>query len=257
LLTSCGTRNMQNETKAMVSDSIINLYDDSVEYLSSFFSDFAFDHDYQLERIKFPIKIQIMGKESMICKSDWKHDSLFMKLEYSTYIINSHDVSIDMFKCVSDKSSFSWIYPDQNKKKDYFFIRENGKWYLSHIRVVNLHDINTEDFISFLKKFMSDSLYQVSRVKFPINKTILTYSDKVEDFVDTIRTFNQSDWSFLSINKGLEYLTNYSCSWNTDIKESKEMQLVVVGVGNGINIHLFFSKIDRSWFLIKFTDYSD
>lgn len=254
-LISCGSRTNQSDNQAVAKDSLTSKIKTENEKLFDFYYKFASDSSYQLDRIEFPLKIQNNDKSSIINKTDWEHDYLFINLEYITHIFNSFTKTFDYNADIGDKAIFSWIYPDKHEKKDYYFQMTNGKWYLNKIVTDKMDSGNTENFVSFLKQFMSDSVFQMSRIKFPLEYKTLYDSDE-ESFLDTTLILNQSDWRFNYLYNGLQQLTNFSYSWSPEIKETDEMLLFVGGVENGIFIQYFFKRIDNKWCLIKKNDES-
>jgi len=254
-LISCSSRTNQPVNQVVVKDSLSSKMETETEKLFDFYYKFASDKSYQLERIEFPLKIQNYGKSSSINKADWEHDYLFVNLEYITHIFNSFTKTFDYNADFGDNAIFSWIYPDKQEKKDYYFQVINGKWYLNKIVMDKMDFGNTESFIPFLKQFMSDSVFQMSRIKFPLEYKTFYDSDE-ENFLDTTLILNQSDWRFNSLFNGLKQLTNFSYSWSSEFKDTDDMLLFVSGVENGIFIQYFFKRIDEKWYLIKKNDES-
>ncbi|HCY41799.1 MAG TPA: hypothetical protein DHV48_10655 [Prolixibacteraceae bacterium] len=254
-LISCSSRTNQSDNQVATKDSLPSESGTKSEKLFDFYYKFASDKSYQLDRIEFPLTIQNADKASIINKTDWEHDYLFINLEYITHIFNSFNKTFDYNAEFGDKAIFSWIYPDKQEKKDYYFRLTNGKWYLNKIITDKIDFGNSENFVLFLKQFMSDSVFQMSRIKFPLKYKTLYDSDE-ESFLDTTLILNQSDWRFNYLYYGLKQLTNFSYSWSSEIVENDEMLLFVSGVENGIYIQYFFKRIDNKWYLIKKNDES-
>jgi len=222
-----------------------------------FYNKFASKNDFQLTRIKFPLQVDTYGKKSIVFKEDWVHDSLFINLEYITHIYDSFDKNFYWDEDPGNKASFSWMSPLKGEKKDYLFIKENGKWFLSQIVTTKLSSKDPESFLPFLIKFMTDSIYQVSRVKFPIKIKIYSESDEDSADKDTAIEFSKLSWHYITINDGLKHLTNFTNSWNSDIKEDKLKKIYLGGVDNGILINYYFEKISEKWYLVNLEDLSN
>jgi len=254
-LISCSSRTNQSDNYVVTKDSLNLKSETNNEKLFDFYYKFASDKPFQLDRIEFPIKIQNKDKSLSINEADWVHDYLFVNLEYITHIFNSFTKTFNYNTEIGDNAIFSWIFPDKQEKKDYYFERIKGKWYLNKVVTDKMEFDNTENFISFLKQFMSDSVFQMSRIKFPLEYKTLYDSDE-ESFLDTTLTLNQSDWRFNNLYHGLKHLTNFLYSRSSEIKETDEMLLYVSGVENGIFIQYFFKRLDSKWYLIKKNDES-
>jgi hypothetical protein len=224
------------------------------ERLFDFYYSFAAEKNFQIERIKFPLTVENYNKVYKVTKDNWKQDSLFKNLEYITFIYDSHTKKFDYDEKIGNKAAFSWIYPSKREIKNYFFIKETDKWYLTKISVHALDNKNPESFIVFLQKFMSDSIFQKNRVKFPL--TYLTYDDSDDESKEITKRLNPDDWNFNTIYDRLKFMTNFSSSWDTNIKESDNMLIYIGGVENGIYIRYFFTKNDEKWYLTKMSDES-
>jgi hypothetical protein len=253
ILTCCSSQSSDKNLK--IANSLANKINNEKELFYTFIDQFSTDSEFQLDRIRFPLSLQTQKENSSIEKIDWEHDYLYAPLQYSTYIINAFNFTFDYNMDFGDKAIFSWIYPSLNQEKGYYFERENGEWYLSKIVYSPLAINSQEDFIPFLKKFMSDSTFQLSRVKFPIELKTWYDSDE-EEFADTTYVLNQSDWNFNSIYNGLDSLTNFVYSWDSNIRIKDEVRLFLGGVENGICVDYYFKIIDNKWYLIKKSDES-
>ena len=236
-------------------DSLTLIEQAEKELIYAFYNRFSSDVDFQLTRIKFPLKIQIYNQISYVDKNDWKHDYLFLPLHYATHINDENKSGVDYNADYGDKSIFSWIYPLLNKKKDYYFIRENNQWLLSKILISALNSHNPESFINFLQRFMNDSLFQISRTKFPFK--VKTWTGSYEESKDTVYFEDLSQWRFISLYNGLDSLTNFSNDWDSEIQDKNQLTIFIGGVENGISSRYYFKKVDNLWFFIELEDYSD
>lgn len=225
------------------------------ERLFDFYYSFAYNKKFQIERIKFPLTIEENDKKYQVNKLEWKQDSLFTNLEYITFIYNSHSQTFEYDKDNGDKAIFSWIYPLKGEQKDYYFIRETDKWYLLKVSTHTFENSNPETFIPFLQKFMSDSAFQKSRIKFPL-ETLFLEGTEDGDYKEKTENTNSNDWKFISLYDKAKSITNFSDSWDSKINEKDKMLLYIGGVENGINIKYFFTKIDEKWYLTKMFDES-
>jgi len=109
-----------------------------------------------------------------------------------------------------------------------------------------------EEFESFLYKFCSDSVFQICRIKFPLEYVTLNY-DTYEEIKTTIEKKDwRMDYLFMNEEKRSQIYDNFSLS----LKDTDERVFCWHGVENGINVLYFFKRIQRKWYLIKFEDTS-
>lgn len=255
---SCSSRKSDQIGSSIADSKSKALSDSTNEYsIFDFYNKFASKKDFQLTRIKNPLHIDTYGKNSIVFKEDWVHDSLFIKLDYITHIYDSFDKEFEWDEDPGNKAAISWMSPLKREKKDYYFIKEDGKWFLSQIVTTRLSSKDSDSFLPFLVKFMTDSIFQVSRVRFPIK--LKAYSESDEEFADNDTTLelSESNWRNISINDGLRHLTNFTNSWNTDIKEGIQKKIYLSGVDNGIYVNYYFEKDNGKWFLVNLEDFSD
>lgn len=106
-----------------------------------------------------------------------------------------------------------------------------------------------EPFDPFFKKFESDSIFQKSRVKFPL-KLIVTGD---EGDKDSIKYIPQADWKFenLLVNQQEKSIVKkYRISDN-------EMRIQFQMEDTGIQTERFFKRKNGAWWLVLVKDESD
>ena len=105
---------------------------------------------------------------------------------------------------------------------------------------------DNETFESFMEKFSLDSLFQESRVVFPLKKKYLN-----EDLKEVEKLVEAADWWRLI----LEATDNYSMRYF----ENKKVNQGVVefrGIENGISLTYIFELKNGEWFLVEMEDLS-
>ncbi len=103
--------------------------------------------------------------------------------------------------------------------------------------------IKEEKFENFKKQFFADSIFQKSRIKFPVKNILndVDYGQKIEEI-------KISDWSFLNIYKP-EYIINFE-------HKQKTVSLIIQINDTGIYVIYRFNKIDGMWYLTEIEDQS-
>ena len=103
-----------------------------------------------------------------------------------------------------------------------------------------------ENFDIFFEKFSSDSLFQRSRIKFPLS--IETYDIDVDSNIKS--TINAGKWEFFNI-KGLD--SNYII---TPGKEKDQNIINLQKKETGISVDYIFQKRGDKWIMVKIIDQS-
>ncbi|MDB4920832.1 hypothetical protein [Mucilaginibacter sp.] len=122
-----------------------------------------------------------------------------------------------------------------------------GKSTLVSKKKVNYYDSLTENFDSFFKKFQSDSVFQLTRVKFPFK---ITNESEEGDSTWFVR---KSNWKYTSygIGKAADEIIK-----KKKIKEGLiNIELTIEDTGVLVN-HYFINK-DGKWWLAYMVDDSD
>lgn len=105
---------------------------------------------------------------------------------------------------------------------------------------------DNETFDSFIEKFSLDSLFQESRVVFPLKKKYLNKDLKeIEKFVE------EADWWRIILESTDDYSMRYF--------ENKKVNQGVVelkGIEKGIHFTYIFELKDGEWFLVEMEDLS-
>ncbi|MBP4140407.1 hypothetical protein J3S90_01150 [Flavobacterium sp. P4023] len=111
----------------------------------------------------------------------------------------------------------------------------------------NDQNIRKENFDIFFDRFNNDSVFQISRIIFPLNNEIYDFeSDKF--FKEKIKQENWKYFNFATLSK--KYITTLD-----KIKED-EVKLNIQIVDTGVNIDYFFTFKSNKWVLVKIIDQS-
>ena len=107
---------------------------------------------------------------------------------------------------------------------------------------------HTENFDTFFEKFSSDSVFQRSRIKFPL--TTETYDIDAEKMV--MATIPAREWEFFNIR---EITRNKKHIYNTR-KEKDKYILNATVEDTGIFVDYIFEQRDGKWVMVKIVDQS-
>jgi hypothetical protein len=106
-----------------------------------------------------------------------------------------------------------------------------------------------EDFDDFIYKFISDSLYQLDRIKFPLRS--------MQADSDDSGTINKADWKIVRLFGAEEYKAQLYDNFKGQLRDTDERLFCWEGVENGINVQYWFRTIDGRWYLTGYMDFSD
>jgi hypothetical protein len=208
---------IESKTDSSSVTKVIN--EDIFDFLYKFGNDSAF----QLSRIDFPLDLQHDLHDSVLLMKDWSHDRLFIDMEYifhKTYDKNTRSRYHDDY---GSEFVYSWINKYDKTSLDYYFRRDNGKWTLDKIESYTLPDFEVEDFRTFLCTFISDSSFQASRIKFPIDYK--TWYEAGEDYNrDTIYVIDSLDWNFAHFYSRYEKYPDFRNTWDKSPTNAESIQ---------------------------------
>lgn len=115
----------------------------------------------------------------------------------------------------------------------------------------SVYSNDQEDFNDFIYRFISDSLFQFERIKFPLKSQQWDL-----DIVDSTR-IEKAAWKPVRLYWGEEYKPQLYDNFNKEMRDTNERLFCWEGIENGINIEYRFSRINGLWYLTEFNDYSD
>ena len=106
-----------------------------------------------------------------------------------------------------------------------------------------------ENFKTFWKSFVADSVFQKERIQFPLTYIYYQYGEIEEEHDDLItEKITADDWWFLILED--QY------SKNKFKKENDKYIVEQVGIENGIYIIFTFAATDGKWYLVRIFDHS-
>lgn len=111
-----------------------------------------------------------------------------------------------------------------------------------------------EDFNKFLKKFNQDSIFQISRIKFPLK---VRESDPDQDYKTIERIIQLKNFSKLNFEHKKDASTREFDKFTQNIKIENDSAIIEIrGIDNGIYSDIVFEKINGRWILKTWNDQS-
>lgn len=121
--------------------------------------------------------------------------------------------------------------------------------------------IADENFEDFLKDFSRDSLFQISRIKFPLKVKEIDLESMEEIKVNKSgfkeRTISKSEYTKLDFTYPKDALTRELDRYSQkNILKNNLMTVEIRGIDNGIYSDFYFEKINGKWFLKSWKEQS-
>lgn len=122
---------------------------------------------------------------------------------------------------------------------------------IKKIEIINNTD---EDFNTFLLEFNKDSIFQISRIDFPLK---VTEPNEEIDFETIEKLISKKDYRKLDFTYPKDALTREFDKFTQKTKFHKNNATIEIrGVDNGINSDIVFEKLNGKWYLKTWVDSS-
>ena len=246
-----------------VADSTLVAVEDTLERLitetpmpraaDAYFDDFVFNFTankrLQFERIVFPLRVtEADGKMKMTEKSQWKMEHLFMRQGYYTLLFDDDAQMSHMKDTAVNEAVVEKIMLRKNQVKNYFFHRVRGAWMMYEVRTVPMEENVNASFLSFYKRFTTDSVFQVQS----INETVqFVGPDPDDDFNMMEGVITPDTWEAFAPQLPEKVL--YNIVYGKHETEGNKKIFLMRGVANGLEVELRFKKVGGKWLLMKMT----
>ncbi|MTI26968.1 DUF4348 domain-containing protein [Fulvivirga kasyanovii] len=209
-----------------------------------FFSQFMWDKEFQKASIKYPIHVN--GQE-VKTPAEWSHHAFYTSKSYIPVLQNDTITHFDQ-DVTDDEVKMSVISFKEDYVENYFFLKEDGNWKLLAVTEQVIDSLREVEFINFLKRFSSDSAFQVQHIQFPLPNYGVDYDNDYETTYDSIPSHNWAHWELTNKLEGMMSLNVATLS--------PYRKIFLRGIENGIYIQYTFIRSGDSWRLIKIEDYS-
>ena len=246
-----------------VADSSEVVIEDTLELLitespmpraaDAYFDDFVFNFTankrLQFERIVFPLRVtEADGQTKMTDKSQWKMEHLFMRQGYYTLLFGDDAQMAHMKDTAINEAIVEKIMLRKNQVKNYFFHRVRGAWMMYEVRTTPVEENANASFLSFYKRFTTDSVFQVQS----INETVqFVGPDPDDDFNVMEGVITPDTWEAFAPQLPGKVL--YNIVYGKPEAEGNKKIFLMRGVSNGLEMELRFKKVGGKWLLMKMT----
>lgn len=214
-----------------------------------FVFNFAANKRLQQERVIFPLRQMEAGKTTLIEKKQWQMEHFFMRQGYYTLLFNDEQQMALMKDTAVAEATVEKIHLRKNRVTNYLFQRLRGAWMLKAIQVTPLEENANADFLTFYKKFVTDSAFQVKS----LNETVAFVGpDPDDDFNMMEGVITPDTWGAFAPTLPGKVL--YNIVYGKPQPSAPEKIFLLRGVANGLEVELRFKKINGAWKLFKMTN---
>lgn len=218
-------------------------------YFDDFVFNFTANKRLQFERIVFPLRVtEADGQTKMTEKSQWKMEHLFMRQGYYTLLFDDEAQMSHMKDTAINEAIVEKIMLRKNQVKNYFFHRVRGAWMMYEVRTTPVEENANASFLSFYKRFTTDSVFQVQS----INETVqFVGPDPDDDFSVMEGVITPDTWEAFAPQLPEKVL--YNIVYGKPEAEGNKKIFLMRGVANGLEVELRFKKVGGKWLLMKMT----
>ena len=221
------------------------------ELFDDFIFNYALDASLQRQRTQFPLSYQCGDTVKNIEKKDWIHDYLFAKQNYYTLLFDNEE-DMDLVEDTSLHAvQVEWISLVKPEVKIYYFVRMQSMWMLEKINVMT-DERGKDDFISFYTRFATDSVFQRSHIRNPMQFITI---DPDDDFSVLETTLDIDQWYAFRPQLPTVTISNINYG-QRNRKNSRTKILKINGIGNGYSNTFYFNRRNGKWELYKYEDTS-
>lgn len=109
-----------------------------------------------------------------------------------------------------------------------------------------------KNFDNFIYKFISDSLFQLDRITFPLKSSVQTDSGEEDSTL-----IERKDWKTVRLFGQEEYRPQIYDNFKRELRDTDERLFCWEGIDNGIYVEYKFQRLGGLWYLTEYNDYSD
>lgn len=232
------------------------------ELFDDFFFDFADNQHFQKQRIHFPLVCKEGGEQTKLSRQDWESFNRFKGHELFAVIYEREsDVALKKDTAVSHVG-VEWIHLNKDVDDDeteqtaasnvekYNFRRVNGTWVLSEIDKCKSSDTPNGDFLHFYSKFVTDSVFQRESIEMPLKINVAVREGDDGEMEGGMSEIGVDEWFEMSKEMPLPKKEIVNIDYGQSCISQNRKTLLMVGVGNGLEMKFQFNKIGNDWKLV-------
>ena len=216
------------------------------------FDDFIYvfmkDAAFQRQRISFPLKFVVKGKQQQVNSKEWKHDPLYLHRDVYTIITKSKKEEALEKDTLVRNVVVEWVNLSRKEVKQYHFVKNDGRWMLNLITLVGMDNHEDADFYAFYQRFAVSEAYQKKHLLNPFK--FRTYDSDNFQTIDGL--LDPEQWPDFRPTLPHDVITNirYSPSHSLEaVSDSPRRTLQICSVSGGMGCSLTFVNKKGSWWL--------
>lgn len=216
------------------------------ELFDDFFFNFASNKKLQIERIRFPLVMSSEAKSDTLDRSEWQTDHFFMHEEEYTLIFDDEAQMEQVKDTAIEHVVVEKIFLDQGFVNQYLFGREDGRWMLDSVHRQTLSLNPNASFLSFYRRFVTDSVYQQKSLNHEIK---FIGPDPDDDFKQMEGVITPDFWEAFAPEMPQSVI--YNIVYSHQNAESNKKIFVLRGIANGLEVEMTFRRDNGLWKLTK------
>lgn len=219
------------------------------ELFDDFFFNFASNKRLQKERISFPLLVHSHARTDTLRREDWHTDHFFMHQEEFTSIFDNEEQVNRMKDTTLDEVVVEKIFLNQGFVHQYMFRKKKGLWMLDEIHKQTLSLNPNSSFLSFYRRFVSDSAFQQQSLNEEIQ---FVGPDPDDEFSQMEGVITPEFWGAFAPE--LPHDTIYNIVYGKRKPSSDERIFVIRGISNGQEVEMTFHRQHDIWKLTKLAE---
>lgn len=219
------------------------------ELFDDFFFNFASNRHLQPERIHFPLVVRSDAKTDSLERSEWQMDHFFMHQEEYTLIFDSEQQMDLVQDTTVSEAVVEKIFLNQAFVHRYIFRRENGRWMLDAIEKQTLSLNHNASFLSFYRRFATDSIFCHKSLSPEIT---FVGPDPDDEFNQMEGVITPDFWEAFAPDLPNDVI--YNIVYGRQHADSDTKIFVMRGISNGQEVELTFHRDKNNWKLVKLTE---
>lgn len=215
------------------------------ELFDDFFFTFYNSRKFQKERIQWPLKNVVYGKEQSIKENSWQMEKFYAEDGFYVLLLDN----VKQTEIAKDTSINNVVVKHvnipANALKNYTFNRIEGQWKLTEIEKESLSESKNANFLKFYQRFASDSTYCAESLE---EKIKFTGPDIEDENITSTRDIDAAEY----FEWAPELLTDfYAITYGQQNSSSNNKVFIMRQPASSQECQLHFRRNGSNWKLYK------
>ena len=239
----------QADTVGMTDTLVTDSLPEPPRAADGLFDDFVYsfmnNRRFQYERIVFPLRHVVDGKERFVSREEWKFNRLYSKEDiYLQVYANARQAKAEKDTALS-RVTVDCIDFDRRRVEQYIFARVQRQWHLVEIDAHALGRHADSEFYTFYNRFATSTDFQMAHIADPFY--FKTYDSDNFQTIEGVLDVNQWPDFRPDLPSGHVTSVNYGQSYC----QSRRRVLMLCSPSGGMSCSLTFLRMGKTWMLEK------